>query len=812
MNRIFTLTLLLLLSAFTGQAQNCTGATQLKTGDGAAHWMEAYGPNRLVFGGIYYNSSQPYFAFDGDTLRHRAGDIATVFVVITDTSFNLVRMFNGPGFRSTGGAFNDMRVWNMAVDRRMNILFAGSYAQDTLVYGADTVMSDTYQEAFLTKTDSTGNPLLLKSFGSRSFGGQYHYEDRAHAVTTDYANNIYVAASFDGDYFEINGDTANNGIPVGLNSYKQSVVFSLTPQGATRWVKAFGAPGPDDNPLGMDADSAGNVTVCGATSASNQNFIFGPFTYHYKLSTNGYQGYICRLDNAGTPLWLYPLETYVGTGPDVNAYDVAVDNGGSSYVTGSFDYYAIFNGDTVYTPAATSGYLCKINSAGQTQFIKTGNTDTFYPYPATVKAQGNKVFITGQSFTNNLAFDHLGICCSAESYFAMYDTSGTLQWLKAIQTTGGADGVVLDGAVSNRGTAYACGAIDGGQVTIEPLTVTASSASDFFMVRFGTLTSNGLTVDLINNSNDTINCGLAVSLHAQATALPNVRYFWSADNDTIPGTFFTANTSGSPKSTTTYYVAAYVGGCVAVDSTVVTVIPIYVNAGTDTTICAGTPLQLIGNQQTNLQGYNWSPADSLSNDTIFNPVANPTQTTNYVYTIRAQGCMNSDTVTVNVNPLAVASFTMSANLLTLTVTNTSQYGTSYVISYGDGTVDSVTTAGVTTHTYTHGGDFTICVTAINDCNTDVTCQFILMSAIGINEVDAGAYVFADEGQSWNITSKLSSKGYTAEVMESNGRLVSRSMVNDKSVRISKDGLSSGIYLIRLISVEGQKTFKAIVTE
>lgn len=74
--------------------------------------------------------------------------------------------------------------------------------------------------------------------------------------------------------------------------------------------------------------------------------------------------------------------------------------------------------------------------------------------------------------------------------------------------------------------------------------------------------------------------------------------------------------------------------------------PAPVDAGNDVSIVAGSSTQLHGSGTGTPY---WIPISSLNNPTIFNPIANPVGTTDYVLTvIDSQGCLNADTVRVNV--------------------------------------------------------------------------------------------------------------------------------------------------------------------
>ncbi len=112
-----------------------------------------------------------------------------------------------------------------------------------------------------------------------------------------------------------------------------------------------------------------------------------------------------------------------------------------------------------------------------------------------------------------------------------------------------------------------------------------------------------------------------------------------------------ANPVASPSASTSYVVTINNGTCSASDEVTVTVNSANANAGSDQSICAGNTAQL------NASGgstYVWSPAAGLSNTTISNPLANPTQSTNYVVTVSDGLCSASDTVFVEV-------ITVSAN-------------------------------------------------------------------------------------------------------------------------------------------------------
>lgn len=109
-----------------------------------------------------------------------------------------------------------------------------------------------------------------------------------------------------------------------------------------------------------------------------------------------------------------------------------------------------------------------------------------------------------------------------------------------------------------------------------------------------------------------------------------------------------ADPVASPLTTTTYtLITTGSNGCTNTDSVKITVMSLpSVKAGSDEDVCMGTPVQL------NASGgvsYEWNPGISLTDSTIYNPMATPSLTTSYTLTgTGANGCSNKDTVKITV--------------------------------------------------------------------------------------------------------------------------------------------------------------------
>ena len=202
---------------------------------------------------------------------------------------------------------------------------------------------------------------------------------------------------------------------------------------------------------------------------------------------------------------------------------------------------------------------------------------------------------------------------------------------------------------------------------------------------------------------------------------------WINDNATIGlvtnGTgnipSFTGINGGAGANTGTVTVVPTLNGCVGVpEQFTITVNSLpTVNAGVDVAVCDGDPVTLTA---TGANTYAWVP--NITNGQPFVPSA----TANYVVTgTDANGCVNTDDVTVIVEPLPMVSFTADTTQgcegLEVTFTNTTPgVFADCFWSFGNG----VTTTGCNsvTVTFENAGlfDATLTTTSAAGCTNSVT--------------------------------------------------------------------------------------------
>lgn len=148
---------------------------------------------------------------------------------------------------------------------------------------------------------------------------------------------------------------------------------------------------------------------------------------------------------------------------------------------------------------------------------------------------------------------------------------------------------------------------------------------------FVTITSN----PIVELGNDTIICTSSNFLLDAGN--PGAAYSWNTGE-----TSQTLTVSGVGE----YSVTVTSNGCSKADTINIAIRNLIITTNADTVICAGRPVQL---QASGAQDYSWSPNIALDDNMISNPVAHPTNPTQYIVTgTTADGCSAKDTVQVNI--------------------------------------------------------------------------------------------------------------------------------------------------------------------
>ena len=286
-----------------------------------------------------------------------------------------------------------------------------------------------------------------------------------------------------------------------------------------------------------------------------------------------------------------------------------------------------------------------------------------------------------------------------------------------------------------------------------PTGLTASSAPGSYTYTVTAQLSTGgncvATTTVTVNPLPTVNAGNDVSICPQATTV------LSATGTATNYTWDNGATNGgtvSPASQTTYTVTGTdANGCVKSDEVIVSLyqLPAIV-ASNDVAICSGASTTLTVSGGTT---YSWTPSTGLSAVSGASVSANPIALTTYTVTgVDANGCQNTDNVTVTVNSLPIVNAGIDAPICNGQTTTLSASGASTYVWSPSINLSSTTSATVdanpsATITYTVTG------TDANNCSAS---DDVVITVNPNTPVDAGTDQPICLGQSVTLTASGSS--------------------------------------------------------
>lgn len=549
--------------------------------------------------------------------------------------------------------------------------------------------------------------------------------DSGKEIAIDNSGNVYVTGT--------SYTNATNGYDI--------VTIKYDPLGNPLWTATFNGSGSAlDEGRDIAVDKNGNVYVTGYTASTGPNYDY--VTIKYNAS--------------GAQQW---ATLYNGSGNGFDeAYGIAIDTSGNSYVTGSSDagsqgtnfvtimyntsgvqqWATSYNGPGNSVDAATqikldsqfnvyvSGHsdggatdldiaTLKYNNSGVQQWVSRYNgLLNFFDVPEALFVDAsNNVYVAGATYG--------GLATENDYVTIKINSTGTQQWARVFDGPLNDEDKAFDVMADQNQDVYVTGRSMGSGGSAENMVTIkyddlgnvlwmdtydgpASGYDDAQQMRIGASgalyvtgysAGNGTNNDYLTLKYDTSNANILWEARFDGPASNSDQAF-AMEIDATESIYVTGN-STDPASFKDYSTIKW---C-----------QLETVANNDTSMCLGDTI-VLNAFAPGVVSYNWTPVTGLSDNTAPNPSAYPTSTTTYVVSAtNGLGCVDYDTVTVTVNPLPSTNITANGpttfcmgDSLTLTADSASMYLWSPVSSTNQSIV------------VYNSGTYTVNITDSNSCS------------------------------------------------------------------------------------------------
>jgi hypothetical protein len=315
-------------------------------------------------------------AFD---TSHNGGDDAFVTKLNSTGSALVYSTYLGGGSGDEG--------FGIRVDTSGSAYLTGRTASTNFptTLGAFDTSHNGGDDAFVTKLDATGSLLLYSTF----LGGGGTDRGRSLAIDSAVPASAYIT-----------GETNSNNFPTTIGAFDTShngsddaFVTKLNATGTGLAYSTYLGGSNTDRGFGIAVDGSGSAYVTGETDSNNFPTTAGAFD----TTRNGTDAFVTKLNATGTGL---VYSTFLGGSGADRGFGIAIDTGGSAYLTGETDSsnFPTTAGAFDTTRNGTDAFATKLNAAGSallySTFLGGGNADRGFG----IAVDGaNNAYVTGRT-------------------------------------------------------------------------------------------------------------------------------------------------------------------------------------------------------------------------------------------------------------------------------------------------------------------------------------------------------------------------------------------------------------------------------
>jgi uncharacterized protein (TIGR03437 family) len=217
-----------------------------------------------------------------------------------------------------GGQADDV-INGIAIDSSKQVYVTGeTLSLDYPVRGGLQGLLKGGADAFVTKLNAAGSDFVYSTL----LGGAGL--ETGYGIEVDGAGSAYVTG------FVYSSDfPTKNSLQPSLGGRVDAFVTKLNPAGNGLVYSTYYGGADDDGGFSIGIDASLNAYITGFTASTD----FGVKGASQPTSAGGDEAFVAKFDQDGALVW----STYLGGGGGEQAYGIAVDNAGNSYITGRTD-------------------------------------------------------------------------------------------------------------------------------------------------------------------------------------------------------------------------------------------------------------------------------------------------------------------------------------------------------------------------------------------------------------------------------------------------------------------------------------------
>jgi hypothetical protein len=410
-------------------------------------------------------------------------------------------------------------------------------------FGTLSNNTPTTTDAFLIKYNSSGTVQWAVKQASVS-------TDVGRSVAVDTAGNVYTTGTYIGAPYSIYGQSMSLSASFTVSGTSDAFIIKYNTNGAPQWVARVAGTGVDIG-YGTATDSAGNFYAAGAVGTGTAT-IFSANGTPYGTSLPANQCFVVKYDTSGTVQWVASIQGSVNGAIGLTVTADASGNiivGGTSGTTATVTAYSsngVAFGTTLANAGGIDAFLVEYNSSGTVQWVaRVASTGDDYIYKTATDSDSN-IYVTGQGGSgvvvtaynsNGTAFGTtIANAGSTDTFIVKYNSSGTVQWVARIASTGADSGRGI--AVDSSGNVYVAGTGSTAEIVAYSsngvafgTTLPALAAGTMFLVKYnssgtvqwvtrvGGATGSGVAVDSGGNVYISGNFGTTLTVYSSNTSL-----------------------------------------------------------------------------------------------------------------------------------------------------------------------------------------------------------------------------------------------------------------------------------------------------